>query len=110
MNSLISSYSISIYSTRNNKDWVIPKYICYKVVLPPKSQQLVGRPRKERICLGGEVKRARCCGRCGDYGHNRKTCKRPIPLHPRDEHSCVNIVESNINIQDFSLQPIHQSL
>ena len=42
-NSLISSYSISIYSTRNNKDWVIPKYICYKVVLPPKSQQLVGR-------------------------------------------------------------------
>ena len=49
MNSLISSYSISIYSTRNNKDWVIPKYICYKVVLPPKSQQLVGRPKNERI-------------------------------------------------------------
>ena len=54
---------------------------------------------KERICLGGEVKRARCCGRCGDYGNNRKTCKRPIPLHPRDEHSCVNIVENKINIQ-----------
>ena len=46
----------------------------------------------------------------GDYGHNRKTCKRSILLHPRDEYSCANIVESNINIQEFSLQPIHQSL
>ena len=102
-NSFISLYSKSIYPTGNNKDWVILEDICCRVVLPPKSQRLVGRPRKERICLGGEVKRARCCGRCGDYGHNRKICKRPIPLHPRDEHSCVNIVESNINIQEFSL-------
>ena len=48
-NSLISSYSKSIYSIRNNTDWVIPKYICYRVVLPPKSQQLLGIPKNERI-------------------------------------------------------------
>ena len=75
-------------------------------MLPPKIWRPTGRPRNERIHLGGEVKCTRCCGRCGDYGHNRKICKRPIPLHPRDEHSCVNIVESNINIQEFSLQPV----
>ncbi|KAL6350436.1 hypothetical protein AAG906_004387 [Vitis piasezkii] len=109
-NSLISSYSKSIYPTRNNKDWVIPEDIHCRVVLPPKSRRPAGRPRKERIRSGGETKHTRCCGRCGDYGHNRKTCKRPIPLHPRDEHSCVNIVESNINIQELSLQPVHQSL
>ena len=42
-NSLTSSYSKSMYSTRNNTDWVIPKYIIFRVVLPPKIQQLVGR-------------------------------------------------------------------
>ena len=97
-NLLISSYSKSIYPTGNNKDWVILEDICCRVVLPPKSRQPTGRLRNERIRSSGEAKRTRCCGRCGDYGHNRKTCKRPIPLHPRDEHSCVNIVESNINI------------
>ena len=90
--------------------YCIPEDIHYRVVLPLKSQRLVGRPRKERICSSGEVKHTRCCGRFGDYGHDKKTCKRPISLHPRDEYSCVNIVERNINIQEFSLQPIHQSL
>ena len=106
-NSLISSYSKSIYPTGNNKDWVIPKDIYCRVVLPPKSRRPTGRPRNERICSGKEVKHTRYCGRCGDYGHNRKTCKRSIPLYPRYEHSCVSIIESNINIQEFSLQPVH---
>ena len=109
-NLLICSYSKSIYPIGNNKDWVILEDIRCRVVLPPNSRRPTGRPRKERICSSGETKSTRCCGRCGDYGHNRKTCKWPIPLHLRDEHSYVNIVESNINIQDFSLQPIHQSL
>ncbi|KAL6323477.1 hypothetical protein AAG906_039049 [Vitis piasezkii] len=90
-NSLIYSYSKSIYPTGNNKDWVIPENIRCRVVLPPKSQRPVGKPRNERICSGGEAKCTRCCGRC-------------------DEHSCVNIVENKINIQEFSLQPVHQSL
>ena len=85
----------------------ILKDIRCRVVLPPKSQQPIGRPRNERICSSREVKCARCCSRCGDYGHNRKTCKQSIPLHPKDEHSCVNIVESNINVQEFSLQLVH---
>ena len=64
-------------------------------MLPPKCQRPIGKPKNKRIRLGGEVKRIRCCG---DYGHNRKTCKQPISFHPRGEHSCVNIVKSNINI------------
>ena len=67
-------------------------------MLPPKSQQPTRRPGNERIRSSREVKRTRCCGRYDDYRHDRKTCKRPIPLHPKDEHSCVNIVESNISI------------
>ena len=107
--SLISSYSKFMYPIRNNKDCIILKDIYYTVVLSPKSWQLVGRPRKKRIRLCGEVKHIRCYDRYGDYEHNRKTCKRPISLHPKNEHSCVNIIESNINIQEFSLQPVYHS-
>ena len=90
--------------------YCIQEDIHCRVVLPLKSWRPIGRPRKERIHSSGEVKHTWCCGRCGDYEHNRKTCERSILLHPRDEYSCANIVESNINIQEFSLQPIHQSL
>ena len=55
--------------------YCIPEDIHCRVVLPLKSQRLVGRPRKERICSSGEVKHTRCCGRFGDYGHDKKTCK-----------------------------------
>ena len=74
-NSFISLYSKSIYPTGNNKDWVIPENIRCRVVLAPKSRRPTRRPRNERNCSSGEAKRTRCCGRCGDYGHNRKTCK-----------------------------------
>ena len=106
-NSLISSYSKFIYPTGNNKDWTILEDIHCRVVLPPKSRWPIGKPRKKKIHSGERVKCTRCYGRCGDYGHNRKTCKRSIPLYPRYEHSCVSIIESNINIQEFSLQPVH---
>ena len=55
-NSLISSYSKSIYPTGNNKDWVIPEDICCRVVLPPKIRWPARKPRKERIHSSGEVK------------------------------------------------------
>ena len=90
--SLISLYSKSTYPIRNNKAWIIPEDIHCRVVLPQKSRPLVGRPRNETIRSDKEVKHIWCCGKCGDYGHNRKTCKRPISLRPRDEHCCVNIV------------------
>ena len=79
-------------------------------MLPLKNWRPTGRLRNERIHSSEEVKHTQCCGRCGDYRHNWKTYKWPIPLHSRDKHSCANIIESNISIQEFSLQPIHQSL
>ena len=86
------------------------KDIHCRVVLPPKNRRPTRTQKNEKIRSGREVKRTRCCGRCGDYVYNRKTCKQPIPLHLRDEPSCVNIVKNNINIQEFSLQPVHRSL
>ncbi|RVW14908.1 hypothetical protein CK203_072251 [Vitis vinifera] len=76
---LLSSYSECIYPTGNEIDWVVPNHISDKVVLPPKTRRPTGRPRKVRISSGGEGKHTSRCSRCGQYGHNRKTCKRPIP-------------------------------
>ncbi|RVW93927.1 hypothetical protein CK203_028168 [Vitis vinifera] len=76
---LLSSYSECIYPTGNEIDWVVPNHIRDKVVLPPKTRRPTGRPRKVRIPSGGEGKHTSRCSRCGQYGHNRKTCKRPIP-------------------------------
>ena len=72
---LLSSYSECIYLTGNEIDWVILDHICNKVVLPPKTRCPIGRPRKVRIPSSGEGKRTSRCSRCGQYGHNRKTCK-----------------------------------
>ena len=76
---LLSSYSECIYPTRNEIDWVILDYIHNKVVLPPKTRRPTGRPKKIRILSGEKGKHTSCCSQCGQYEHNQKTCKRPIP-------------------------------
>ncbi|KAL6339216.1 hypothetical protein AAG906_024367 [Vitis piasezkii] len=71
---------IRVYLSNGNEiDWVVPNHIRDKVVLPPKTRRPTGRPRKVRISSSGEGKHTSRCSRCGQYGHNRKTCKRPIP-------------------------------
>ena len=62
VNSLLSSYAESIHPPRHQRDWMIPVAVSSRVVLPPKTRRLAGRPRKERIPLGGEGKRRRRCG------------------------------------------------
>ena len=100
MNSLLSSYAESIYPPGHQRDWMIPDDVSSRVVLPPKTRRLVGRPRKERIPLGGESKRRRRSARCGDYGHNRKSCKRPLSQHYQNGNSG----HTEIGMQDCSLQ------
>ena len=75
LNSLLSSYAESIYLPGHQRDWMILDDISSRVVLPPKTRRLAGIPRNERILSGGESKHRWRCGRCGDYGHNRKSCK-----------------------------------
>ncbi|XP_024010927.1 uncharacterized protein LOC112086250 [Eutrema salsugineum] len=48
---------------------------------PPAVRRPPGRPRKQRILSQGEFKRVsrRKCTRCRGRGHNRSTCKTPLP-------------------------------
>ena len=72
---LLSSYSKCIYPTENEIDWIILDHIRNKVMLPPKTRRPTKRPRKVRIPSGEEGKRTSHYSLCGQYGHNRKTCK-----------------------------------
>ena len=56
VNSLLSSYTESIYPPRHQRDWMISDDISSRIVLPPKTRRLAGRLRKERISSGGEGK------------------------------------------------------
>ena len=72
---LVSSYSECIYLIGNEIDWIILDHIRNKIMLPPKIRCPTKRPRKVRIPSSGEGKRTSHCSHCGQYGHNRKTCK-----------------------------------
>ena len=63
VNSLLSLYVESIHHLGHQRDWMIPCDISSRVVLPPKTRQPTGRPRKERIPSGGEGKRRQRCDR-----------------------------------------------
>ncbi|KAF6141213.1 hypothetical protein GIB67_024297 [Kingdonia uniflora] len=59
-------------------EYLMPPY----VVDPPPLQRGRGRPRKERIRSDDEVNKVqKKCGKCGAFGHNKKTCKgEPIQI------------------------------
>ncbi|RVW81075.1 hypothetical protein CK203_045361 [Vitis vinifera] len=46
---------------------------------PPHTKRPPGRPRKKRIESQFQDKRPVYCSRCHMSGHNRKTCKNPLP-------------------------------
>ncbi|KAF9604977.1 hypothetical protein IFM89_011670 [Coptis chinensis] len=48
------------------------------VVLPPPNESRSGRPKKQRVRGNDEVKASgkRKCRKCGEVGHNARTCKK----------------------------------
>ncbi|KAK1261362.1 hypothetical protein QJS04_geneDACA020506 [Acorus gramineus] len=50
-------------------------------VLPPESRRPRGRPKKKRIRDPNELKKTKRmhkCGRCGNWGHHRSSCKESL--------------------------------
>ncbi|KAF6147488.1 hypothetical protein GIB67_021314 [Kingdonia uniflora] len=77
----VETYKNAIYSIVDPSDWGKP----INDFLPPPLVRGSGRPRKVRIpdpdeALGPQKK----CGKCGGFGHNKKTCKGdPTPPKPK---------------------------
>ncbi|KAF9595645.1 hypothetical protein IFM89_001546 [Coptis chinensis] len=71
-----ATYAGYIYPVANQDDW--DKIKPTNVVLPPPNNRNPGRPRKQRIRGRDEEKSSgkRKCRRCGQVGHNTRTCKQ----------------------------------
>ncbi|XP_058099681.1 uncharacterized protein LOC131244031 [Magnolia sinica] len=77
----LSTYNESVYPVRDMSEWEIIdgfKEYCAKIK-PPGQKRPSGRPKKLRIPSRGEESKTLKCGRCNQSGHNRRTCKFPIP-------------------------------
>ena len=79
-----SSYTGVIHPHGNVESWLIPDNVKQIIVKPPSTYaRQAGRPKKRRIPSQGEGNTNGCrkCSRCGGVGHNRATCRSPIPLN-----------------------------
>ncbi|XP_018443590.1 uncharacterized protein LOC108815508 [Raphanus sativus] len=83
-----SAYEESINPIGVPEDsWKVPSAVEESKVLPPKSRRAAGRRKKRRYetaedkiraSQGSEGSKVRKCSRCGNGGHNRRTCDRAI--------------------------------
>ncbi|XP_062100867.1 uncharacterized protein LOC133806794 [Humulus lupulus] len=69
-------YQENVHPLPHQDEWNLPQHLDI-MVLPPKTTIPAGRPRKKRIRSRGEPKVIITCGKCGQPGHNRKTCRNP---------------------------------
>ncbi|WMV15987.1 hypothetical protein MTR67_009372, partial [Solanum verrucosum] len=60
----------------DKEDWSFPSNVIDETVWPPRYKRLAGRPRKRRKKTADEKRTVNinCCGRCGQEGHNKRTC------------------------------------
>ncbi|KAL0876315.1 hypothetical protein Bca101_026020 [Brassica carinata] len=67
------------------QDVFIPPEVSDLVMLPPKTKRPPGRPPTKRKRSAGEIpegpkkKKQNTCSRCHTSGHNKKSCKEPLP-------------------------------
>ncbi|KAF6149127.1 hypothetical protein GIB67_038360 [Kingdonia uniflora] len=77
----VETYKKGIYPIVDPSDWGKP----IDDFLPPPLVRGSGRPRKVRIPYPDEtLDPQKKCGKCGGFGHNKKTCKcDPAPPKPK---------------------------
>ncbi|XP_049386561.1 uncharacterized protein LOC125850757 [Solanum stenotomum] len=73
---LANTYAVPVESMPDKNDWTALECVLKEVVLPPRYKKMPGRPRKKRKKNPDEKlsTKTNCCGRCGQEGHNIKTC------------------------------------
>ena len=78
---LLRAYSEPVNPVGHPLDWIVPEELRAADIQPPIVRRQSGRRRKNRILSQGEAPTKNVCSRCKQHGHNRQTCRNPIPLH-----------------------------
>ncbi|KAH0675294.1 hypothetical protein KY285_023095 [Solanum tuberosum] len=73
---LEKTYEVAMVPMPDKEDWTVPDYVLDEIVLPPRYRRLAGRPRNRRKKNADEkiTVNKHSCGRCGQEGHNKRTC------------------------------------
>ncbi|PON91216.1 Zinc finger, CCHC-type [Trema orientale] len=79
--SLLATYEGIVYLVGNQNTWQVPKEVEEVLLLAPEGIVKSRRPKKRRNLSTWETKKSMKCGRCGQYGHNRKICRNPPKRH-----------------------------
>ncbi|XP_024027683.1 uncharacterized protein LOC21396860 [Morus notabilis] len=73
---LQNTYHHTVHPLGDSSTWNVPDNIKAMKIFAPSTKNPPGRPRTNKIPSAEETEKTKVkCGRCGRFGHNRKTCK-----------------------------------
>ncbi|KAM6543114.1 hypothetical protein CsatB_007561 [Cannabis sativa] len=66
----------TVYPIGNQSEWEVPEEVKDIIVLPPHERVKSGRSKTLRRKAGWENDQHKKCSKCGELGHNKRTCSR----------------------------------
>ncbi|XP_038904491.1 uncharacterized protein LOC120090860 [Benincasa hispida] len=87
VDSLMTTYVEPINPLSHISEWKRPSRYVKKIILPPEFVLQVGQRRVRRIPSRGEFYKQMKCDECGNYGHNRQKCTKPLTTVRRAENA-----------------------
>ncbi|KAM6543336.1 hypothetical protein CsatB_007783 [Cannabis sativa] len=72
----LATYSGTVYPIGHQSEWEVPEEVKNIIVLPPHERVKSGRPKTLRRKAGWEKDQHNKCSKCGELGHNKRTCSR----------------------------------
>ena len=100
----LNTYEGTVNTVGNPDEWKIPEQLEEIVVEAPIEKCAARRPKKTRLPSRGEFRKYNIkCGKCGEYGHNKKTCRNRAIVKPKNHQNVLLLVDitQNITIQSI---------
>ncbi|XP_060968631.1 uncharacterized protein LOC133036152 [Cannabis sativa] len=72
----LATYSGTVYPIGHQSEWEVPEEVKNIIVLPPHERVKSGRLKTLRRKAGWEKDQHNKCSKCGELGHNKRTCSR----------------------------------
>ncbi|XP_050223969.1 uncharacterized protein LOC126673758 [Mercurialis annua] len=91
--SMLATYSETVFPIEKEDEWKIPQEVKDMIVFPPQHMTRTGRPKKRRYKSVTEKSKNANCGKCGQAGHNKKTC-RNMPKVSHKKKTCRNMPQA----------------
>ncbi|XP_022855966.1 uncharacterized protein LOC111377139 [Olea europaea var. sylvestris] len=71
----LNTYKKTVFPVGNKSEWNLTEDVSNRVVFAPDQKRSSGRPTEKRKKPAYERSQVVKCGRCGEFGHNRRICR-----------------------------------